>query len=240
MKRVRLLVLVATMLVLLLPLGALPNDDLEHDGHRVALPTPVDLKASQWQTATTLKKFSIAANDAAGDLVFTFPDDAYGRIGYLYTRRPYELTGFSVYEATFHVDVLAFDPIFVWASADNTCPNPAHVRLFLWGTQDANSEFARWWSHAGAQELQPGVFTIAADLNDLTDWSSVFGRFANDSAAATQGFKRAKASGLVGLTFGGGCFFGHGVGTTGGIAEFGLTNLEARWPREERGHGPNR
>jgi len=232
MKRVRLLVLVATILVLLLPLGALPNDAPARTGQRVALPTPVDLTASRWQTATTLKKFPIANDAAAGDLVFTFPDDAQGRIGYLYTRRPYRLTGLSVYEAKFRVDVLAGGPSFVWASSGNTCPNPAHVRLFLWGTQNAKGEFARWWSHAGAQELQPGVSTftptIAADLNDLADWSSVFGRFADDSAAATQGFERAKASGRVGLTFGGGCFFGHGVGTTGGIAEFVLTNLEAR------------
>ena len=87
MKRVRLLVLVATILILLFPLGALPTDAVERNGHRVAFPPPVDRRASQWQTATTLKKFSIA-NDAAGDLVLTFPDDAYGRVGYVYTRRP--------------------------------------------------------------------------------------------------------------------------------------------------------
>ena len=223
--------LLAAILLALAHVGVLPDeapagDERPSRHERPISPTPVSLRAARWQTATTLRKFTLA-NDPARELVFTFPDDAHGRIGYLYTRKPYGLTGFSVYEATYRVDVVAGDPVFEWASPDNTCPNPADVRLFLWGT-DPSGEFARWWSHAGARELEPGVFAIAADLDDLADWSSVFGTFANDSAAATEGFLRAKASALVGVTCGGGCFFGHGVGTTGGIAEFGLIDFEAR------------
>ena len=54
-------------------------------------------------------------------------------------------------------------------------------------------------------------------------WSSVFGKFGNAHAVAEAGFKSATQNvSRLGLTFGGGCFFGHGVNVRGGSATFAL------------------
>ena len=65
-----------------------------------------------------------------------------------------------------------------------------------------------------------------ATLTDLSQWTSVFGEKANASAAAADGFKQAIANlGNVGFSFGGGCFYGHGVHVTGGNAKFAVINF---------------
>jgi hypothetical protein len=49
-------------------------------------------------------------------------------------------------------------------------------------------------------------------LNEGGKWLSVFGERGDASSAAAAGFATAKANlGALGLTFGGGCFRGHGV-----------------------------
>lgn len=61
----------------------------------------------------------------------------------------------------------------------------------------------------------------------------MYGKRANQSADAVAGFNTAKSSALVGVTFGGGCFAGHGVGTIGGKAEFRLIEIYRRGARSE-------
>jgi len=69
---------------------------------------------------------------------------------------------------------------------------------------------------------------LVAPLN-AAQWSSVLGKKGTDSAVATQGFEAALADlGNVGMTFGGGCFFGHGVFVTGGTARFIATGYAVR------------
>ena len=61
--------------------------------------------------------------------------------------------------------------------------------------------------------------------NSLTpdQWSSVYGKTGNYDATALAGFRDALANlGHIGMTFGGGCFFGHGVNVSGGTARFVL------------------
>jgi hypothetical protein len=211
------LVLVAVLLAPVLAGGPGPRSH--------ATPIPADLTANQWQTATTFRSYPLS-NGAKGSLTFIFPDITQGLFGYLYSKTAYRLTGFSTYQASFAVAVLSGSPVFTYdAGPDNPCANPPHVQLFLWGTRNADSEFARWWSHAGAHELSPGTILLSADLNDLTDWSSVYGKSADSSAEATAGFDRARDSALIGLTFGGGCFAGHGVATKGGTARGDVVSL---------------
>jgi hypothetical protein len=56
----------------------------------------------------------------------------------------------------------------------------------------------------------------------MDQWSDVYGRFGND--APSQFADALKYVGHVAMTFGGGCFFGHGVNISGGPAQFILTN----------------
>src|SRR5258707_1215178 len=82
-------------------------------------------------------------------------------------------------------------------------------------------EYFRWWSNSVAYQLAPGSANLSASLTDISRWTRVFGEKANASAAATAGFKQAMANlGNVGFSFGGGCFYGHGVRVSGGSAKF--------------------
>jgi hypothetical protein len=102
--------------------------------------------------------------------------------------------------------------------ASNTCATPATVRPFFWPNRNGEGEFDRWWSNPAAYVLAPGQRALTVPLS-ADRWSSVFGKMGNVNAGATAGFIRATGSVTrLGLTFGGGCFFGHGVAAQGGTA----------------------
>ena len=80
-----------------------------------------------------------------------------------------------------------------------------------------------------AYPLASGLANLRASLTDLSQWTSVFGEKANASPAATAGFQQAMANiGNVGFSFGGGCFYGHGVRVRGGRARFAVTNYAVK------------
>jgi hypothetical protein len=121
-------------------------------------------------------------------------------------------------------------PIFQSAlEPGNTCGGPATVRLFFQRADDPGTleaEFHRWWS-VGSYVLSPGSGTLSVPMMPEL-WSSVLGRRGDSSAAATEGFNAALANlGHVGMTFGGGCFFGHGVNISSGTARFTVTSFGA-------------
>ena len=100
------------------------------------------------------------------------------------------------------------------AEAANTCGGQATVRLYFQRRGDNMSgvgayEHYRWWSNPVAYNLGSGSVDLIGDLADPSAWTSVLGRSGADNEAA---FRAALADlGKVGFTFGGGCFFGHGV-----------------------------
>jgi hypothetical protein len=121
---------------------------------------------------------------------------------------------------------LSGSPQFV--SIEQGCGNqPADFRLLLERRGDTLSptqEFFRWWSN-------PDHVKLVADgqLHSLTvplipeRWSSVFGKFGSQVPSEFNTGLQNLAS--VGITFGGGCFFGHGVRVTGGKARFELIDF---------------
>jgi hypothetical protein len=126
-------------------------------------------------------------------------------------------------------------PKFLYDSGpDNSCAVPAHVRFLLQQKDDDLSgkngkQYFRWWSNSVAYQLAPGSAHLRAALTDLSQWTSVFGEKANASAASVAGFKQAIANlGNVGFSFGGGCFYGHGVHVSGGTARFAITSYALR------------
>ena len=126
-------------------------------------------------------------------------------------------------------------PVFVYnLQPDNNCVYPAQVRFLLQEKGDDLSgtngkQYFRWWSNSVAYQLAPGQANLSASLTDLGQWTGVFGEKANASAAATAGFKQAMANlGNVGFSFGGGCFYGHGVRASGGGARFAVTSYAVK------------
>lgn len=79
-----------------------------------------------------------------------------------------------------------------------------------------------------APHLAAGAATLIVPLVP-EQWSSVFGKGGTADAAARAGFATALQNVTrLGVTFGGGCFFGHGVFVQGGRAQFMLANYEVR------------
>jgi hypothetical protein len=107
--------------------------------------------------------------------------------------------------------------------SDNTCDTPANVRPYFERMNDNGGEFYRWWANPISYVLAPGSVTLNVPLTP-DQWSSVNGKFGNYDTESLAGFQTALQNiGQVGMTFGGGCFFGHGVNVSGGTARFVLT-----------------
>ena len=166
---------------------------------------------------------------ADGGWQFDFP--TVKSVGYLTTsQRPASAT--QSITAVIAVGVVG-EPFFEYRTeAVNTCDVPATVRLFVQRKGDDMSgvgqyEFYRWWSRTAAYQLAPGGAVLVGDLTDPRQWSSVLGK---DGSASEAAFRAAMADiGNIGFTFGGGCFYGHGVYLTGsGQAVFTASEFTVR------------
>jgi hypothetical protein len=108
---------------------------------------------------------------------------------------------------------------------DNPCGTPAGARLFF--ETDNGGGFAYthyWWSNPASAVLADGTFTVTATVEpaEWSDWNGQFG------GTAPAGFADAAAGvTMVGLSFGGGCFFENGVGTSDGSGTFTLDSFTA-------------
>jgi len=127
-------------------------------------------------------------------------------------------------KATFTITTVG-SPRFIYQPYGG-CNTPANTRLFLQrGVDLTYDEFDRWWAKAAVFTLAAGKATLTATLVP-EQWSSVEGKSGNDSATAKAGFAKAIENvSRIGLTFGGGCNFGHGVAITGDAARFTLTEF---------------
>lgn len=107
----------------------------------------------------------------------------------------------------------------------NTCAAPASVRIMVQRRGDDLSgkngkQYYRWWN-VNEYALGVGKTRLNADLTRPQDWISVFGERGDASKASRKGFAEAlKDIGSIGYTFGGGCFYGHGVALKSGSAVF--------------------
>lgn len=81
-----------------------------------------------------------------------------------------------------------------------------------------------WWSNPVSWTLTNGSMTLTNPLSPAT-WSDYNGH-AGDVTAYTAGFYAALSNVTdIGLSFGGGCFFENGVGTTDGSGTFTLNSF---------------
>jgi hypothetical protein len=182
-------------------------------------PPLLSLKAGDW----TLTGAPLA-NDTLGALYFDFSPTP---VGYLMHKHPPRIISGSIIlslsVATTGTPVFRYD-----TEPFNTCVTPAHARPIIETSKGEADGFDRWWSNPVAYKLEAGSITLTIPLTP-DRWSSVFGKFGNSSPEALAGFQTAlqNVTGL-GLTFGGGCFFGHGVYINEGTARFTLTHYEVQ------------
>jgi hypothetical protein len=105
----------------------------------------------------------------------------------------------------------------------NTCKSAPKARVLLQRKNDnMYGSDNRYWSNPVAIPLLPGGFSVRIKVEG-GQWTNVDGSFNED------GFdKTLQNMGNIGLTFGGGCFFGHGVNVSGGGAKFVVTEFAIR------------
>jgi hypothetical protein len=164
--------------------------------------------------------------DALGNAwAFDFPDSN-GHVNYVMV--PYGANkSHKNIIVTFKVVPISGLPKFV--SLDKGCGGvPASFRVMLerrGDTLSSSQEFHRWWSN-------PYNFVLVADSKvhtltcplDPEHWSSVFGKFGNQAQSEFDATLKNLAG--VGITFGGGCSFGHGVYAVNGKAQFQLIDFQ--------------
>ena len=184
-----------------------------------------DAAAQNWEILYS-KGVVLNAPVADQEFSFDFPQSP-GSVHYV--TKPVTLAAGVAARATFTI-AAAGAPVFDYRiDSGNTCDRPAAVRLFLQRQGDDMSgrgqfEFHRWWSNAGTT-LKDGTVTVDVALEPAL-WTSVFGKTGDSNPAA---FAETIANlGHVGVTFGGGCFYGHGVRISNGRATFTMQRFEVR------------
>jgi hypothetical protein len=224
--RIRLAIFVA----LLCACGAIAQDQ--------SLST-IDLAVQKWeiQYSPGMPDHPDALDGAAG-WSFDFPTDAQCppdnrrcSVHYITTAINRSIDESMTVTLTAQTFALSGRPYFNFALEEtNTCEKPATARVMLQRVDDTlTEEFFRWWSNPIAFQLDRlDTETLTVPLT-ADRWSDVFGRFGNDDAETRAGFRNAlEKLGRVGLTFGGGCFFGHGVNVVDGRARFVLREFALR------------
>lgn len=111
------------------------------------------------------------------------------------------------------------------ATPSNPCPTPANTRLYFETSNAGGFDYTHyWWSNPASAVLANGTLTVTANVlpAEWSDW--------NGQNGATVPTEFAKAAGdvrSIGLSFGGGCFFENGVGTTTGTGTLTLDSFTA-------------
>ena len=128
--------------------------------------------------------------------------------------------------ATFHITgATGAFTYFGEGTADNPCGTPANTRLFF-QTSNAGGfdETHYWWSNPESQLLADGQWQLTATV-EPAEWSDFYGHFGSDPLYTTGFLAAASNVTSIGLSFGGGCFFENGVGTTDGSGSFTLDSF---------------
>ncbi len=140
-----------------------------------------------------------------------------------------DLTGKSV-SASFTVSGLTPSISFIYGGEPSCGGTTAYVRYYF-ETSNAGGfdETHYWWSNPVHIDFSVNGGPVSLGTVPLTggNWSDFFGHFGNDISdpAYSAGFTAAVSNVTkIGLSFGGGCFFENGVGTTDGSGTFTLNS----------------
>ncbi len=144
-----------------------------------------------------------------GGWQFDFP----GADGVHYLTTPLTANLLASHAISVSLQVIGTDAVFAWTP--DICAGSASARVMVERQgDDLRSPSGRWWTVAPIV-LKAGATVVSAPITP-DQWSNVNGVLGTDDP---QGFADAMShTGFVGLTFGGGCFFGHGVWLSAGAA----------------------
>lgn len=155
-----------------------------------------------------------------GGCSFVFPE-APGHVNYLLTEvNPDKVGGYLT--AQFDVELVSGRPEFVSLDETHGLPPNVHV-MFERKDDNMRSEFGRYWCQSMFVLGPIKNFAIVCALKpDL--WTDVYGKSGREHLPR---FNDAiKNIGKVGLTFGGGNSFGHGLYVKGGVVRFNLKKFK--------------
>lgn len=110
-------------------------------------------------------------------------------------------------------------------TSSNACGTPANARLYFETSNAGGFAYTHyWWSNPAAVTLANGTVTVSANVepSEWSDWNGQLGSTVGDGFAAA-----ASHVTEIGLSFGGGCFFENGVGTTDGSGSLTLNSFTA-------------
>ena len=112
---------------------------------------------------------------------------------------------------------------FTYYGSPDDCGTPASVRLYFQTDNGGGFAFTHyWWSNPESQVLSNGTFSLTATV-EPAEWSDWNGQ---NGATQSAGFLDAAANvSTIGFSFGGGCFFENGVGTSNGSGTFQLNTF---------------
>jgi hypothetical protein len=135
-----------------------------------------------------------------------------------------DLTGKTI-TATFTISGATGEFTYFGEGTDqNPCGYPANTRLFFLTDNGGGFQLTHyWWSNPENQILGNGTFTLTATV-EPAEWSDWNGQ---PGVTQTAGFADAAANvKMIGFSFGGGCFFENGVGTSDGSGTFTLDSFD--------------
>jgi hypothetical protein len=187
----------------------------------------ISLAARDWAFTAAVGQVPSLTNNASGNLTFQFPvvtDFVPGTdpasVNYLETTRESSLRAGTSILITISI-ITTGSPVYNYATeSDNTCVVDATARPII--DTGGPGQYDRWWPKPNpiAYKLSEGATATLAVPLTPDPWSSVYGEFGNANPQAEAGFSAALDNvTLIGLTFGGGCFFGHGVSVSNGTSE---------------------
>jgi len=184
----------------------------------------LSLNPRNWSFSATVPITDYAYN---GAVVFDFPveDGKHPAVNYFWA--PHTKPISVALTAAFQIATASSSVVFNYQfDSSNTCIYPAHVRLLM-ARRDFdkkhNPDYAntRWWSNPTAAFLTGGSAVQLSVPLTPDQWSNINGQSGNYDATTREGFNdMLQHPAMLGFSFGGGCFFGHGVNVSGGTAQF--------------------
>jgi hypothetical protein len=208
---------------------ALSAQSIPHDERIKVQSESVRGSHNGWSVLTQYSPWTgrpLATNNQ-GQPYFQFASDDIARVDwdeYLWEPSPVtDLTG-TMLTATWQITTTG-TPTFEFYDHTGQCNNntTAHIYFHAVNADNWTQGTYRWWYDGWAIDpLAPGTYSVTAPL-DPSMWSDVWGQSGLDHPAAWA--KALKNPKLVGMTFGGGCNYGHGVSVKGGTATFTVISI---------------